>query len=326
MERIPLYQVRNFGEKFNATFDFFKQTWKVLFRFSLYLLLPLSLLQTVGMDEYYSTTFAMSTTNAGETDPVTLLSQMGAPLLVVILVSIVATVAVFSLVYSLMKYYRQGGALDGLTFKAFWKEVMGRVCLRVCLMMLFGTLLTVLACTLAGLLAYVTPFSLIVTIPAILVFALPLALWAPSYLLEDDTNMIDALRKSYRYGMKTWGSLFVLMLVMSIIVYMASCILMMPGMIMIVIKVLAFPQIEGFGSMAYAFVTFIVMAAGMFFNWMAMLPYLIAFGYHYGSAAEKIDNVTAADDIAHFNEMGDNNVDDPALEPVHSEIDDFEEL
>lgn len=218
MERIPLYQVRNFGEKFNATFDFFKQTWKVLFRFSLYLLLPLSLLQTVGMDEYYSTAFAMSTTNAGETDPVTLLSQMGAPLLVVILASIVATVAVFSLVYSMMKYYRQGGALDGLTFKVFWKEVMGRVCLRVCLMMLFGTLLTVLACTLAGVLAYVTPFSLIVTIPAILVFALPLALWAPAYLLEDDTNMIDALRKSYRYGMKTWGSLFVLTLVMSIIV------------------------------------------------------------------------------------------------------------
>lgn len=326
MEKIALYQVRNFGEKFTATFDFFKQSWKLLFRYALYVLLPLSLLQTVGMDEYYSNAFSASVMGGAEADPVTLLSQMGATLGIVMLVSLVATVFVFSLVYGMMKYYHEGGELNNVSFKAYWKTAQGRGYGRVVVIMLLGLLLGVLACTVLGLLAYITPYSLILTIPALIVFALPLTLWPPIYLMEEETSAIEALRKSYRYGLKTWGSLFVLTLVMTLIVYTASSILMVPGMIMILIKALVFPQMAGVGSVAYTFVTFIVMAAGTFLNWIAMLPYLIAFGFHYGSAAEQIDNVTAADGIAHFNEMGDNNEDEPELEPKRSEIDDFEAL
>lgn len=325
MEKNSLYQVRDFGEKFNATFDFFKQNWKVLLRFSLYVLLPLSLLQTVGMDEYYSDVFA-SVGEASSSDPMTTLSQTGPMLTFITLAGIVATAVVFSLVYGLMKYNYQGGSVEGLSFKTFWKEAQGHCFKRMWIIMLFGTLLTIPAFVIIGLLAYVTPFSLIITIPALCIFALPLTLWAPIYLMEDDTHLIDALGKSYRYGLKTWGSLFVLALVMTIIIYMASGLLQMPGMIMIAIKMLIFPQVQGVGSIAYTFITFIVMTAGSFFSWIAMMPYLIAFAYHYGSAAEKIDNVTAANDIAHFDEMGDNNADDPALEPKRSDIDDFEKI
>lgn len=325
MEKNSLYQVRDFGEKFNATFDFFKHNWKVIFRFSLYVLLPLSLLQTVGMDEYYSNAFA-SAVETSTSDPMTTLSQMGPMLSLITLVSFVATAAVFSLAYGLLKYYYKGGSVEGLSFKAFWQEAQGRCFKRMCLLMLFGVLLTFLVCLIIGLLAAVSLYTLFITIPAFFVFALPLTLWAPIYLLEEDTRLIGALGKSYRYGLKTWGSLFVLALVMTIIIYMASSLLQMPGIIMIAIKMLVFPQVQGFGSIAYTFITFIVMTAGSFFSWIAMMPYLIAFAYHYGSAAEKIDNVTAADDIAHFDEMGDNNADDPALEPKCSDIDDFEKL
>lgn len=97
-------------------------------------------------------------------------------------------------------------------------------------------LLTILAFLVVGLLAAASLYSLIVTLPALLVFMVPLSLWAPIYLIEDDTHLVEALRKSYRYGMKTWGSLFVLALVMTVIVYAVSCLLQIPGMVMIGIK------------------------------------------------------------------------------------------
>lgn len=326
MEKISIYQVRSFGEKLNATFDFFKQHWKVFFRFSLYVLLPLSLLQAVGADEYYSTVFAEAASGADSADSTASIVQQGAMIGIIMLVSVFATAFVYSLAYGLMKTCQEGVSLDGLTFKAFWKQVQGRCFKRTFLMMLFGFLVVVLAGTVVGLLSSVSSYTLIVTIPAVVVFALPLTLWNPVYLIEEDTNLIDAFYKSYRYGLKTWGSLFVLILVMTLIVYLAYGLLQIPGMLMVALKTLAFPQLEGFGGIVYTFITFIVMTAGIFFSWMPMLPYLIAFGYHYGSAAEEIDNVTAADDIAHFDEMGDNNVDDPALETKRSDIDDFEQL
>lgn len=325
MEKNSLYQVRDFGEKFNATFDFFKQTWKTFFRFSLYVLLPLALLMAVGTDEYYSN--ALSAAAGGvASDPTAVLSETGPAVSIMMVASIVATAFIFSLAYGLMKCNYEGFSLDSLTFKDFWQRVQGRCFKRTFNILLFGILLLILATVVVALLAAASPYTLIVTIPALVVFLLPLSLWSPIYLIEDDTHLIGALRKSYRYGMKTWGSLFVLALVMTIIVYMVSFLFQLPSIIMLSIKALAFPQLEGFGSMAYTFVTFIVTVAGTFFSWIAMQLYLIAFGYHYGSAAEKIDNVTAANDIARFDEMGDNNADDPALEPKRSDIDDFEKI
>lgn len=325
MEKNSLYQVRNFGEKFNASFDYFKQNWKVFFRFSLYVLLPLALLMTVGTDEYYSKAVAMMASGV-EPDAMTVIRQTGPAVSIIMAVSIVATASFFSLVYGLMKCSQEGVSLDGLTFKDFWQKAQGRCFMRTFGVMLLGMLLFIAAMVVVTLLVAVSPYTLIITIPALVVLALPLSLWSPIYLIEDDTHLIEALRKSYRYGMKTWGSLFVLALVMTIIIYLASCLLQIPGVVMLSIKAVAFPQMEGFGSIVYTFFTFIFMAAGTFFSWMAMELYLIAFGYHYGSAAEKLDNVTAADDIAHFDELGDNNVDDPALEPTHSDLDDFEKL
>ena len=37
-KKIPLYQVRNFGDKISATFDFLRQNWRLWLQLSSYLL------------------------------------------------------------------------------------------------------------------------------------------------------------------------------------------------------------------------------------------------------------------------------------------------
>ena len=41
--KIALYVKRSFGEKFNASFDFIKENWKLMLKYATYLLLPLVL-------------------------------------------------------------------------------------------------------------------------------------------------------------------------------------------------------------------------------------------------------------------------------------------
>lgn len=39
--KIAMYVKRPFGEKLNASFDFIKENWKQLFKYSTYLILPM---------------------------------------------------------------------------------------------------------------------------------------------------------------------------------------------------------------------------------------------------------------------------------------------
>ena len=55
--KIALYVQRSFGEKLTATFDFIKENWKPLMKFTTYLMLPLCLLQGLSLkraDERYN--------------------------------------------------------------------------------------------------------------------------------------------------------------------------------------------------------------------------------------------------------------------------------
>ena len=62
--KVELYQVRGFGEKFTAIFDFIRENFKLLLRACTYLLLPFCLLQGFAMEAmmkvltpFYNNTF-----------------------------------------------------------------------------------------------------------------------------------------------------------------------------------------------------------------------------------------------------------------------------
>ena len=48
--KVAMYVKRSFGDKLNASFDFIKENWKILLKFTTYLLLPVSLIQALSLN------------------------------------------------------------------------------------------------------------------------------------------------------------------------------------------------------------------------------------------------------------------------------------
>ena len=68
--KIVLYAKRTFGEKMNASFDFIKENWKPLFKFTTYLLLPLCLVQALSLNSLMGSTMSLtSNIQAGSSNP-----------------------------------------------------------------------------------------------------------------------------------------------------------------------------------------------------------------------------------------------------------------
>ena len=58
--KIAMYVKRPFGEKLNASFDFLKENWKLLLKFTTYLLLPLCLIQALSLNGLMSGALSIS--------------------------------------------------------------------------------------------------------------------------------------------------------------------------------------------------------------------------------------------------------------------------
>ena len=66
--KIALYVQRSFGEKLTATFDFIKENWKPLMKFTTYLMLPLCLLQGLSLNGLMSGTMVLGDMTGGSFD------------------------------------------------------------------------------------------------------------------------------------------------------------------------------------------------------------------------------------------------------------------
>jgi len=53
-QKINFYQKRTLGENITTTFDFLKDNWKLILKLCLYVLLPLSIVQGVFMNNFTS--------------------------------------------------------------------------------------------------------------------------------------------------------------------------------------------------------------------------------------------------------------------------------
>ena len=86
-----------------------------------------------------------------------------------------------------------------------------------------------------GLLAFLSLFTLFLTIPLLIAFVVPLALWAPIYLFEDITVM-ESFKKTFRLGFATWGGVFLISLIMGFIANVLQGVTMMPWYIATLVK------------------------------------------------------------------------------------------
>lgn len=304
--KIALYKKRSFGDKLNASFDFIKENWKIILKFTTYLLLPLSLIQALSLNGLMGGVFSiMQQTEGGNTAVPAMSTAFFINYGAYFLLTMIGTMLLSSLLYGLIHTYNEREErLQGVTL-GMLKPLLFRNLKKMLVILLMGFALGILIVLVLVILIVLTPFTLIFTIPAAIAVMLPFALWTPIYLLEEIT-VIGALKKAFRLGFATWGGIFLMALVMGLVANILQGVTMMPWYIATLVKYFFAMSDAGSGatvSVGYSFFLYILGIIQTFGVYLAMIFSVVGLVYQYGHASEVVDSVTVEDDIDKFNEL-----------------------
>lgn len=298
--KIALYAKRSFGAKMNASFDFIKENWKLLLKFTVYLLLPVCLVQAIGLNGMMAGAFSMEKM-AAEGANVAALSYLIIYYAVYLVFYLIGAILIASLVYALMRTYREREeGLQGVTL-GFLKPLLLRNVKRMIGLILLSVVLVIVLLLFVSALATLSLYTLIFTLPFIFAVVVPLMLWAPVYLFEE-IGLIASLKKALRLGFMTWGGAFLIMFVMGLIGSILQGVTMLPWYVASIIKAVFAMSDAGAGAVspAYNFMLYLLGVVQGFGTYLAMIFSLVGIAYQYGHASETADNVTVESDIENF--------------------------
>ena len=307
--KIAMYVKRPFGEKLNTSFDFIKENWKPLLKLSTYLILPLSLLQAMSLNGLMGGALDMSQISKPGMMGADLMTSMGVMFLVnylaYIILYIIGTILMSSLVYGLIQKYNESEErLQGITLKAL-KPILFRNIRKLLKLTGAGIVLSVIVLIIVGLLAGLTLFSLILTIPFLIAISVPLALWAPVYLFED-ISIIESLKKTFRLGFATWGGILLISIVMGIIASVLQGVTMTPWYVATLVKyffAMSDPGNTATISMGYNFMLYLLGIIQTYGAYLSVIFTLVGLAYQYGHASEVVDSITVESDIDNFDKL-----------------------
>ena len=303
--RIEIFKRRSFGDKLNATFDFVRENYRPLFKYMTYLLLPVSLVAAFGMQSltsfYVNAILGAVSETVDDAFMESELLSMGIEILLFILAFGFMGILASSIVYALMKLYNDSPyRLEGITF-ADIKPLLKRNIGRMVLMVIVFLVVYMLAVGVMVGLALLSPWTMAITLPALIVCILPLALWTPAYLLED-LSVWSSLAKALRLGFATWGGILGITIVIGILVNIASTVVQLPFFIVVIVKGFLFTSDDGGSTVWIDFLGYLSSILMLYGSMLISSLSLIALAYQYGHACDKIDGVSIDHDIKHFEE------------------------
>lgn len=307
--KIALYVKRSFGEKFNASFDFIKENWKLMLKYATYLLLPLCLVQALSLNGLMTYTLGMSgLMESGLPDSAILsfFSYYGLYMLLLIIGIVLLT----ALVYAMIRTYNEREErLQGVTLGMLRPMLLHNV-KRMFILVFFGLVLTLLASLIIGVIAALFPVTLfpiviILLTPFMIAVAVPFSLWAPIYLLED-ISIMSSLKKTFRLGFTTWGGIFMISLVMGFIAGILQGVTLIPWYIGTAVKYIFMTSsggTEATVSVGYSFLLYLLAIVQVFGAYLAMIFSFVGLAYQYGHASEKVDSIMVESDIDNFDKL-----------------------
>jgi hypothetical protein len=309
--KIQLYRTRNFSEKFNATFAYIRETWKVYLRYTLYLILPVCLAQSWAMNSFlheYLGSVANSEMVRNFEFSDFILRIVGS-YSVLIICALVGQCLLSALCYTLMQQYDlRTTRLNDITYSDFsdmFKSNLAKMVRTVLFFIAIGLVIVALT----GLFAAITMWSLVVTVPllivALLVVFIPLTIFQPVYLFGNE-RFIPSLKKSFKYGFAAWGEIFVVLLVFGLLANIISSVTTMPWyLVTVVVEVLSQTNSESMlnTSVWYQFTVFVLGIIQSFGSYIAMILTITGLGFQYFSIAEKKENITFDEQIQNFDKL-----------------------
>lgn len=307
--RINLYASRSIGETLSATFDFVTQNFVPLIKFLSAFLLPVSALMGLSYQSMFSS-FAHIDNLNDETEQILSVVMSYLPVLLLCLIGALLTVAV---TYTLMqKYQQRDNLLKGLTLseiKPLLKHNLWRVFKMLLLLTLIGMVAFVALVLVAMMIMSIgSKFEafLFLLYMAMLAIALPLGLALPLCVFEPELGLFSCVKKALRLGFKTWGTLFVVMLVITMLVQIVSFILMIPFLFTTMTTMFFEIDSTQYASLAYtssAWFSVLTFASSLLFCFglllMSALSF-VAFAFCYGRAADKVEGVSVKNAVQNF--------------------------
>lgn len=307
--RINLYASRSIGETLSATFDFVTQNFVPLIKFLSAFLLPVSALMGLSYQSMFSS-FAHIENLNDETGLILSVVTGYLPVFLLCLIGALLTVAV---TYTLMqKYQQRDNLLKGLTLseiKPLLKHNLWRVFKMLLLLTLIGIVAFVVLVLVAAMIMSIgSKFEafLFLLYMAMLAIALPLGLVLPLCVFEPELGLFSCVKKALRLGFKTWGTLFVVMLVITMLVQIVSFILMIPFLFTTMTTMFFEIDSTQYASLAYtssAWFSVLTFASSLLFCFglllMSALSF-VAFAFCYGRAADKVEGVSVKNAVQNF--------------------------
>lgn len=287
--RIPLYVRRTLGEKINVAIDFLRQNWRVALRLSIYLLLPLALMHSVGLF-----TFIKSITgdSYNSTDLGFLTSAV---------FSILSMVLVYTLILTLFQYYE--GSTDGDLSMLSFRDVRGQLWRnfkRIVVILWPILAIIVLLSLMMFVIMFVPFFSLLVlAVFATLAFIL---MMAPIHYVLEDVNVATAFRRTFSHAQQSWGKLFGLMFALLLVSTIIESAVGVPTMVFFFIVENLSSSGEASFSLKLTFdiILYVFFILQSFFGYLSLALVVTTLVYHYGSNAREIDDLAIASDIENF--------------------------
>jgi hypothetical protein len=303
--KIRFYKVRTFSEKMNVTFDFLRENLKPLLKFSFYVILPLCLIQSFFMDSFMRVYIGLLDGPDAGTGFVSVAGYYG----MLLLCSLLGYVLLSALVYSLLQIYeRRDRRLQGLVFADIRAPFLDN-CVKVLRIMFFTFGVMIAVWAVIALFAWMSPWTLALTVPLLLVgilaAAVPFALFTPLYLFED-LPFTDALRKSMKHGFSAWGETFLVLLVFGLL---ANIIGGMTSLLWMLVTVagsvfsLTSPDAGVTSSAWYLFLTYVLGVVMAYGTYVGTIISVGGIAFQYFHLREKREGVTLKTDIANFDRL-----------------------
>ena len=174
--KIPFYQERNFGDKFNVVFAFVKENWRYMIRYILYGALPLAMFAALSLGKFLSDTLKMQTTQSTPFD-----AMFFGNYALLLVLSLLSCLWIGSLIFSYIQLYndRENG-LEGITFEDL-KPYLKRNAWRMvkCSLVLVLLSLVVLGIIIGGFVINVWWLSLILMALA-MIACIPVLMFMPT--------------------------------------------------------------------------------------------------------------------------------------------------
>lgn len=309
-KKIPLYQVRNFGDKISATFDFLRQNWRLWLQLSCYLLLPVCMLQAFAINAMMSGFIegGLLADSMGDMMPAELQDGAGYLLsyLSMLFFSSVGGVIVTAIIYAMMIYDREHPeGLQDVSFRDL-KDLLLRCMGRSTILMIIWILLTLVYVILMALSAMASLWFMLVGVLLLFFLAIALVHSLPVYIFENDTTAFGAIGRGFQLGLLTWGGTFLLMLVVGLLASVVQGVLSAPWYVGIMVKMIFMVgdgDSSAVSSVGYSFLMYILAVLQSFGTFLTAAFSVTALAYQYGSAAEQRDHISVDEDIERFEEM-----------------------